>query len=562
MSIRNKLLLTFLALIILPSATIGYIAFVTAKDSLTSSSLDSLAVIADMKRQKIESYVAGKRRALNEVRPIPLLHRELESFEEKGGLRSPAAIENIRDSLDRHLAHLHPLLDVEDIVLTNDRLDVVYMSNKTHETLCIGTRLPEELRQSTAAAGSGNCVTRIIPNLPYSIFISRPIRDEEGSLVGMIALEVSLETFKDMISGNTGLGESGRTVVGKKLSSTTYTNLLSSKPAEELRLGSEKPFAPGQHPMQEAVQGRNGRGFALNCLGTEIVAAWRHIPSVNLGLVTAIDKTEAFASIGRLRTLTLVISIGASLCGGLLALFVYRSIANPLRQLQRGAQAIGAGNLDVEVALPRRDEIGLLSRNFDEMAKNLKQVTASRDELHREIAERCRVETQIRNSEERYRDLVDNASDLIQSVSTEGSILMTNRAWRSALGYSLEEVADLNLFDLIDSDCAEHCSIAFQQLLAGEDIGLMETTFIARDGRKIFLEGHCNAIVDEKGQAVATRGIFRDVTERRKATLALEEERSFLQKIIDGIPEPIFVIGTDYNIQLMNSFAQNQYNLT
>ncbi|MFO7982730.1 MAG: EAL domain-containing protein, partial [Desulfuromonadales bacterium] len=64
------------------------------------------------------------------------------------------------------------------------------------------------------------------------------------------------------------------------------------------------------------------------------------------------------------------------------------------------------------------------------------------------------------------------------------------------------------------------------------------------------------------GQAVATRGIFRDVTERRKATLALEEERSFLQKIIDGIPEPIFVIGTDYNIQLMNSFAQNQYNLT
>lgn len=93
------------------------------------------------------------------------------------------------------------------------------------------------------------------------------------------------------------------------------------------------------------------------------------------------------------------------LCVVLLTLFVVLitlqfdwNVVRPLHRLHVGTEVIGSGNLDHKVGTPTKDEIGQLSRAFDEMTARLKTVTVSRDELAREVAQRQRAERELERS--------------------------------------------------------------------------------------------------------------------------------------------------------------------
>jgi two-component system sensor histidine kinase/response regulator len=132
-----------------------------------------------------------------------------------------------------------------------------------------------------------------------------------------------------------------------------------------------------------------------------------------------------------------------------------------------------------------------------------------------DITEQKQAEETLRESEERYRDLFENANDLIQSVAPDGSILFVNHAWRKALGYSKAEVAELSMFDLIHANSRAHCQELFQKVLSGEEVTNAEAEFITKNGRSIIVEGNINCRF-KNGKPVATRAIFRDVTERKQ----------------------------------------------
>ncbi|MEM7584486.1 MAG: PAS domain S-box protein [Acidobacteriota bacterium] len=115
-------------------------------------------------------------------------------------------------------------------------------------------------------------------------------------------------------------------------------------------------------------------------------------------------------------------------------------------------------------------------------------------------------------SEEKYRDLLDNATDLIQSVSPDGRFQYVNRTWKETLGYSDEEVQKLKLWDVVRQASDEDDVI--QRILSVDDAGPIEAVFVTREGAEIFVEGSINSrFVD--GLPVATRGIFRDITDRK-----------------------------------------------
>jgi len=67
-----------------------------------------------------------------------------------------------------------------------------------------------------------------------------------------------------------------------------------------------------------------------------------------------------------------------------------------LTKLEDGAQVIGKGNFEHRIDIKTKDEVGFLARAFNQMTENLKNITASRDELHREISDRKQAEKQIR----------------------------------------------------------------------------------------------------------------------------------------------------------------------
>jgi PAS domain S-box-containing protein len=149
------------------------------------------------------------------------------------------------------------------------------------------------------------------------------------------------------------------------------------------------------------------------------------------------------------------------------------------------------------------------------------------DELEQRVGERT---AELHQSKERYRDLFDNANDLIQSINTEGYFSYVNRSWLEAMGYTAEEVTNLHLEDVVHPDQVAHCQDLFQHLQAGERLVNERLVFITKAGRELVVEGTLNPYFEGE-RFVASRGILRDITERERAEEALATRLRYEQAL-------------------------------
>ena len=138
----------------------------------------------------------------------------------------------------------------------------------------------------------------------------------------------------------------------------------------------------------------------------------------------------------------------------------------------------------------------------------------------RDITEQRRSEEALRQSEEKYRELFDTASDLIFTNGPDGRFLYVNRAWMETLGYHESEVAGLSVFNIIHPDYHHHCREIFRYIATGGRINEIEAEFVSKDGRRVSVEWSVNCKYEDQG-VVQTRNICRDVTKRKLAELEM-----------------------------------------
>ncbi|GAF86724.1 unnamed protein product, partial [marine sediment metagenome] len=191
-------------------------------------------------------------------------------------------------------------------------------------------------------------------------------------------------------------------------------------------------------------------------------------------------------------------------------------IAKAAAALARHAHGKHAG--PNEFALNRKDgsQVPVEIRAFPVEIKGQTLVLG----IARDISERKRAEEEMRESEERYRNLFDSTHDMVQSVAPDGRLVFVNQVWLETLGYTEADLPSLNLFDIIHPESLSHCQELFSRVMAGESLDHVEATFVAKDGRPTVVEGHVTPRL-AGGGVVATHGFFRDITERKRA----EEER-------------------------------------
>lgn len=149
-------------------------------------------------------------------------------------------------------------------------------------------------------------------------------------------------------------------------------------------------------------------------------------------------------------------------------------------------------------------------------------------ELEKSEKEWKRTEKALRESEENLRDFFDNAAELVQQVGPDGKILHVNNAWCKTLGYTKEEALKLNLQNIIHPDHLPQCMDLFKRVAQGETVQNVETIFISKDGREVVIEGNANGRFKNR-EFISTRGIFHDVTERKKMEEAVANANKQLE---------------------------------
>jgi PAS domain S-box-containing protein len=134
------------------------------------------------------------------------------------------------------------------------------------------------------------------------------------------------------------------------------------------------------------------------------------------------------------------------------------------------------------------------------------------------------AEFELRRSEERYRDILENATDLIFLVDHDGSFAYANGAFMRALGYAPEEVGALRIHDVM-RELPEEAWMEELEGLRGE------RSFAARNGQSLAVLGGASARFDERGERIGLRCMFLDVTDMRRHERAARAQSAKLESI-------------------------------
>ena len=176
-------------------------------------------------------------------------------------------------------------------------------------------------------------------------------------------------------------------------------------------------------------------------------------------------------------------------------------------------------------AFPVRDQSGQLTRIVG-LAEN--------------ITARKEAEESLRASEERYRELFENASDLVYTFDLDLHITSLNRLAEQTIGYSRDEALQMNLRQLLDPQQGQRLQRAIEQLVAARAPTKIELDIRAKDGQRLKLEMNPRLIYRE-GKPFGIQAIARDITGRDVAEVELRQAQKLesVGRLASGIAHEI-----------------------
>lgn len=207
-----------------------------------------------------------------------------------------------------------------------------------------------------------------------------------------------------------------------------------------------------------------------------------------------------------------------------------RSIVGiPLKTDKQVLGVIGLAHVDIDKRFD--DEVITVLGRFAALALVALNNSKLYVEVRRELKERRRAEEILRESEERYRSLLESSPDPIVVYDMKGIATYVNPAFEQTFGLSRDELLGKQI-DFVPEECWPETKNAIEKMLSGKKISLFETRRLTRDGRILDVQLSSTLYHDRDGCPAGNIVTLRDITARKKAEQELQKYHDHLEELV------------------------------
>jgi len=270
----------------------------------------------------------------------------------------------------------------------------------------------------------------------------------------------------------------------------------------------------------------------------------KHEEKVVGHLAIGFSMAEVYGQINRIRRLIAIASILMFGLGLLLIYFLSSLTTKPLRQMTRTVRQIAAGDLSQRATVSSADEVGDLAQSFNLMVDKLKQtldhlqearanlekrVEGRTAELKKQMEEKEVIARKLKESEELFRNMVENLGEAVVIADESQNFLFANQAANHIFEEFETGLVGKNLKDYLSSDQQQLVSWQTARRKRGlRDVYELDITL--KDGRQKILLVNAVPQFDQQGNYVSTLAVMTDITEKKKEEAALAEAKASLEK--------------------------------
>ena len=445
-----QLAVAFFVLSTLPVAFVTYVTTVSAEKTIRQGVESHLFAITEMRAADFDRWVRSVEGMIESIAQRPLvvdLTAALVAQAKEEAPADPSVPARLRDM------HLRPHLQVEGLfeafVIVDAESGEALLSTDVAQ---VGTSQIEEAQYEEGRAATYVGQVMFSPALGRTaMHVATPIGRFGEAASGVLVGRVDLGVIQEIISRSSDAHET------EDVYFVSRSGLFATEPRFGEGDALQRPVK--SDGVERALAGEAGVARYDDYRGVSVLGSFRWLPDHQMALIAEIDVSEAFAAIHQARVL------GLALLGGAIAVFSFfgialaRGMTHPLRRIAASAAKIGRGEFGHRIGSSRVDELGDLARAFDEMAEDLQRITASRDDLDREVVRRREAEERLREtlaaleaSEAQFR-LLSEASPIGVFILQDMKFRYANPALEEIFGYESSELIDrLGVLDLAQSD--------------------------------------------------------------------------------------------------------------
>ncbi len=176
---------------------------------------------------------------------------------------------------------------------------------------------------------------------------------------------------------------------------------------------------------------------------------------------------------------------------------------------------------------------------------------------NRDITERNRAEAALRESEERYRGIVNQTIAGIAEIDLTGKFIMVNDRYCEITGYPGEELLHgMRMQDITHPDDVQRTTDSFERLIADGTSFEIEKRYIRRQGSTVWVHNSVSAITDADGQPRTAVVAVLDVTERKRAEETMRRNEELFATLVESAPFGVYFIDSEFRLRAINKGSE------